>query len=72
MREEMKRMGGLMQPAVDMAVRKVVSQAVAEKEEKDMLTSIRNLMKNMKWTAQQAMEALGIPNDEQSNYAALI
>ena len=76
MREEMERMGGLMQPAVDMAVKKIVNEtvkkAVAEKEEKDMLTSIRNLMDSMKWSAQQAMDALKIPESEQPKYAALI
>ena len=76
MREEMERMGGLMQPAVDMAVRKAVTKAVTETEintrKDERLSSIRNLMKNMKWTAQQAMEALGIPMDEQSKYLTLI
>ena len=72
MREEIDRMGGLMQPAVDLAVRKAVSQAVAEKEEKDMLSSIRNLMKNMRVSAKKAMDVLEIPQDEQSKYASLI
>ena len=80
MREEIDRMGGLMQPAVDMAVKKIVNETVkkavtetetnARKDER--LSSIRNLMKNMKWTAQQAMEAIGIPQEEQPKYAALI
>ena len=79
MREEIDRMGGLMQPAIDMAVRKAVSQAVAEKEaekkaekETDRLDSIRKIMKNMSVSAQEAMNALEIPADEQPKYAALI
>ena len=80
MREEIDRMGGLMQPAVDMAVKKIVNetvqkavtQAVAEKEINDRLSSIHNLMDSMKWSAQQAMDALKIPVDEQPKYAALI
>ena len=88
MRKELKAMSGLMQPAVDMAARKAAAKAaeearaialeegkdvgIKEGTEKTRLSSIRNLMKNMKWTAQQAMEALGIPTDEQPKYAALI
>ena len=34
--------------------------------------SIRNLMENVGWTAQQAMDALKIPASEQDKYAALI
>ena len=80
MRKELKAMSGLMQPAVDMAARKAAKKAAAEAaavalnegKETERLSSIRNLMKNMKWTAQQAMEALGIPVDEQPKYATLI
>ena len=69
-------MCGLMQPAVDMAANKAAKAArdIALKEGKEtaMLSSIRNLMKNMKWSAQKAMDVLEIPQDEQSKYAALI
>ena len=33
-----------------------------------ILDSIRSLMKNAKWTAQQAMEALSIPKEDRKNY----
>ena len=72
MREQIDKMGGLMQPAIDMAVRKAVSQAVAEKEEKERLSSIRNLMKNMKLSATKAMNVLEIPESEHSKYMALL
>ncbi len=36
--------------------------------ESTILDSIRNLMKNAKWTAQQAMEALSIPKEDRKNY----
>ena len=36
------------------------------------LASIRSLMKNMNWTAQQAMQALNIPSDEYEKYLAMI
>ena len=38
--------------------------------EKTMITSIKNLMESMNWTAQQAMDALKIPKDEQEKYEA--
>ena len=38
--------------------------------DKARLESIKNLMKNVGWTIQQAMDALGIPKSEQSRYIA--
>ena len=38
--------------------------------DKARLESIKNLMKNVGWTIQQAMDALGIPKSEQSKYIA--
>ena len=29
-------------------------------------------MKNMKWTAEQAMKALGIPDADQAKYSAML
>ena len=37
-----------------------------------LVSSIRNLMKKLNWTAQQAMDALMIPAEKQKRYAALI
>ena len=39
-----------------------------EGKEESLITSIRNLMNNMHWTAEQAMEALGVPADMQKIY----
>ena len=36
--------------------------------EKAQLQSIHNLMASMKWTVKQAMDALGIPEDERNKY----
>ncbi|WP_037325523.1 Rpn family recombination-promoting nuclease/putative transposase [Anaerovibrio sp. RM50] len=38
----------------------------------ERLTAIRNLMKKMGWSAQEAMDALMLPADEQKQYSALI
>ena len=48
------------------------SEARAEGQEQERISSIRNLMETVGWTAQQAMEALKIPAAEQGRYAALI
>ncbi len=41
----------------------------AEERAEGQLSSIRNLMETMQWTAQQAMEALKIPMDKRKEYA---
>ena len=38
--------------------------------EKTMIQNIKNLMKNLKLSAEQAMDALGIPKIDQEKYAA--
>jgi hypothetical protein len=38
--------------------------------EEGILSSISNLMKSMKLTAEQAMDALGIPKNERASYNA--
>ncbi|MBQ1369410.1 MAG: hypothetical protein IIY45_15180 [Firmicutes bacterium] len=45
-------------------------QSIARGEERALLASIKNLMKNMKWSAEQAMTALGIAENDQAKYAA--
>ena len=42
----------------------------AEGKENAMLASIRNLMDSMKWTAEQAMDALKLPVDDRAKYVA--
>ena len=60
--------GGLMEPAIEVAVERVT----AETKKLTLLESIRNLIETTKWTAQQAMDALKIPADKQKEYIALI
>ena len=43
-----------------------------EGKESERVISIRNLMKNMKLSAKQAMDVLEIPASEQEKYSALI
>ena len=43
-----------------------------EEREKATILNIKNLMKNMKLTAEQAMEALGIDKSEFSKYMTML
>lgn len=55
---------------VDMcvAVENMKRKALEEGVEKTLLESIKNLMDTTKWSAEQAMEALKIPESEQKKY----
>ena len=48
--------------------RDYLAEGRAEGKEAERLTSIRNLMKSLKVSAQQAMTLLGIPEAEQPKY----
>ena len=41
-----------------------------EERENTILVSIRNLMDSMKWTAEQAMDALKLPMDDRAKYVS--
>ena len=49
-----------------------LAQGITQGMEKGILSSIEKLMKTMKLTVQQAMDALEVPESEQPHYAALI
>ena len=58
--------------AMCQALRDLMSDEI-EKERKDAIVdNIKSLMQNMKWTAEQAMKALGISDSDQSKYIALL
>ena len=56
--------------------REIMSEAVkqfAEKQyDKGIVDSIKNIMKNMKLSAEQAMDALGIPKSEHKKYMTML
>ena len=72
MRGELVKMGGLMEPLLEMAAEEAAEQAAEKAEETTFIKNIRSLMKTMKWTAKQAMDALQVPEDKQKEYLALI
>ena len=48
---------------------KMHNDGIIEGRDLERLNSIRNLMANIKWTANQAMDALSIPQEERKRYA---
>lgn len=49
-----------------------VNRGIAQGKEQSLLDSIKKMMKNLKLTAQQAMDTLEIPKDDQAHYAAML
>ena len=80
MKEELEKMGGLMEPLLEIAAEraakeaaeKATAKATAETEIKSRLEDIRSLMQTLNFTAQQAMDALQISVDKQKEYYSLI
>ena len=47
-----------------------MSDVVQRLIDEERIRSIKSLMETMKWTVQQAMDALKIPSEEQAKYAS--
>ena len=54
------------------ALKELMKDEIEEEKRDTVLGNIKELMKNMKWTEKQAMEALGIPDADQSKYSAML
>lgn len=52
------------------ALRELMKEDIIEAEQKTRLEAIKNLMTNLKWTAEQVMEAMSIPVEEWDFYKA--
>lgn len=76
MKEELKKMGGLMEPLLNIAAKQAAEKAAAEATEESkkntLIANIRSLMKKLNLTAQQAMDILEVPANEQGKYLTLI
>lgn len=76
MKEELEKMGGLMEPLLNIAKKQAAKQAAeqtaVETEKKSKLEDIRNLMETLNFTTKQAMDALKIPADKQAEFLNLI
>ena len=64
MREELRKMGGLMEPAIEVSN--------DETKKKTLIESVRKMMKKLNMTAQQAMDILDVPANKRKEYLALI
>lgn len=51
---------------------KIMEEALEQEARETRVIDIKNLMEEMKMSAEQAMKALRIPQDEQATYARLI
>ena len=49
-----------------------VKQFAEKQYDKGIVDSIKNIMKNMKLSAEQAMDALGIPKSEHKKYMTML
>lgn len=65
-------MGGLIEPLLNIGIEKATAETAENTKKITLIENIRNLMETTKWSAQQAMDALKIPPDEQSQYLPLI
>ena len=52
--------------SVEERVKECVEERVKERVEKEKTISVQNLMNNMKWTLDQALDALGIKGKERT------
>ena len=52
------------------ALKELMKEDFEKKEQETLLKTIRNLMDSMKWTAEQAMAAMKIPDADRGKYMA--
>ena len=72
MREGLNKMGGLMEPLLEIAAEQAATVAAAESEKKTFLANIRNAMKNWHLSAEDAMRGLEISPEMQKVLKPLI
>ena len=61
-----------MNPLFEEIFKDEIAAAHTEGAKENFLANVRELMKNLHFTATQAMDALGVPADKQKEYADLI
>ena len=54
------------------ALEKGMERGMERGKERERIFSIRNLMKNLQFTAEKAMDALSIPKAEQARYKMML
>ena len=58
--------------AMSEGIQELIDKKADEARRETVLENIKNLMETMKWTIEQAMDALRIPQNERSRYAGLV
>ena len=71
---KMKEKAGTEKGRVNMCegLRELMADSKAEGREETLLNSIKNLMETLKLTAEQAMDALKIPDDDRKKYVSML
>ena len=71
---KMKEKAGTEKGRINMCegLRELMADSKAEGREETLLNSIKNLMETLKLTAEQAMDALKIPDDDRKKYVSLL
>ena len=59
-------MSEIVERYIEERVNECVEERVKERVEKEKTISVQNLMNNMKWTLDQALDALGIKGKERT------
>ena len=62
---------GIEQRGIQKGIQKGIQTGIQKGRMDERLESIQNLMKNLKFSIEQAMTALGIPEDEWETYRTL-
>ena len=57
---------------VDKEIEKRVDKVLAEKLDADNIKAIRNLMEKVSWTAEKAMDSIGIPESDWDKYKSML
>lgn len=74
--EKVKRRNSIMCDALRELMKEEIQEekdeAVKATKDKTLLESIKSLMKKMKWTAEQAMDALSISASDQKRYSSML
>ncbi len=70
--ENVKRRDPIMCEALRELMKDEIQAEIDEATDKSRVTSIKSLMKKMKLTAQQAMDALSIPVSDQKRYSSML
>ena len=62
----------VMKDKYEMYEKRGIEKGIEKGVDETRITTVRNLMKSLKFTAEQAMEAIGIPKSEYNKYLTML